>query len=138
MKILTELPPNYADIAKVFGHEAIANAVFTYGATVYNPNGFEMSEDLKAHERIHIMQQTSAGADLWWTMYLHDPMFRVQQELEAYQSQYLYACMNMPRGQRRLLLQAIAKDLAGPMYGRVIGKDEARKLIANKPASTLQ
>ena len=136
VKILTERPPNWEAIADVFMPWNIQNAVFTYGDTVYNPNGYPLSEDLKAHEAVHVERQQMPEA--WWTLYLHDPVFRMREELMAYQAQYAYAVKNYNRQRRKVLLNAIAKDLAGPMYGRLMTKDEAKDLIANQKQSAVQ
>lgn len=130
MKIEKATPPNYAMIARVFGGSAIENACFTYGDTCYNPKGGELSPDLIAHEEQHVKQQENPAA--WWDQYLVDVRFRLEQEVEAYQAQYRYAVDHYDRGTRRRLLLRISKDLSGPLYGKIVDRETAQKLIQGK------
>lgn len=130
MKIIFDNPPNYADIAARFGAEAIKNAVFTFGDTIYAPTGVsELPPDLIAHEEAHSLQQSEMGVKNWWDLYFTDASFRLSAELDAYREQYRYAVENYDRPRRRQLLKRISKDLSRPMYGRIIDKHQAEVMI---------
>ena len=131
MDIKHAYPPNYEQIAKVFGKAAIRNAVFTYGQTIYTPKGLPIPGHLIHHEKVHMKQhaQTAGGPDFWWSRYLDDPEFRLSQEVEAYRAQYRYVLKNHGREDRRQILSYIVRSLASPMYGNLVTKDLARKLI---------
>ena len=125
MKVSDQLPPNYSDIASTFQLSGF-NAVFTYGDTLYNPTGLEVSEDLMAHEEVHAKQQTNP--EEWWSRYLVDPEFRLSQELEAYKAQYKWFS-DKPRPERRWFLREFAKNLSSKLYGGIINKAQAEELI---------
>lgn len=123
-------PPNYLQI-KTFLNPG-PNTVFTYDDTIYVPNGKPLSGSLKAHEAMHVAQQAELGADNWWHDYMHNPLFRADQEVEAYQVQYQYMVDNYGRERRRQGLDKIASDLSGELYGNIMSKKEAKRLIMNR------
>lgn len=125
-----EFPPNIREIIKKFDLHGF-NPVFTYGDTLYNPTGGEISDDLMAHEETHARQQSVYGVQDWWTRYLKDDTFRMTQELEAYREQYKHACEHYPRAVRRNLLDTISSNLASKLYGQIVKKKQAKELISN-------
>jgi len=125
MKVSDQLPPNYSDIASTFQLSGF-NAVFTYGDTLYNPTGLPISDDLMAHEEVHAKQQTNP--EEWWSRYLSNPEFRLEQELEAYRAQYK-SLADRPRPERRWFLREFAKNLSSKLYGGIINKAKAEELI---------
>lgn len=130
MIIKKAYPPNIDAIAKVFGRNNLQHAVFTYGNTVYSPSGTKLPPHLVEHEHTHVEQQTDPEA--WWSRYLADPQFRLEQELEAYRAQYKFIVNNLNRAERRRLVKKISKDLASPLYGNIISSREAEELIKNE------
>lgn len=130
-QVLYELPPNYdqitAAIPAVRKNKAI---VFVYAPNIYSPAGIELRPDLVAHEEVHVTRQGDDPAG-WWDKYLVDKDFRLREELIAYQAQYKYMEVHYDRTKRRAILASIAKDLSGPMYGGIITKQQAIKLIKN-------
>lgn len=129
MKISADYPPNYDEICKVFNIRHRKGVIFTYGDTIHIPDRMELPNHLLEHEKTHIEQQKELGPEAWWARYLEDPKFRLEQEIEAYRTQWRVLLETAPRGERRLVLGHLAKDLAGPIYGKVVSKQEARKLI---------
>lgn len=130
MKIKHKLPPNYDKIIEhIPAVEGMKGVVFTYGDVLYVPNGQDIPSDLMKHEETHVVQQMDIGVDEWWDKYLTNPNFRIRQEVEAYQAQYAYVIENYNRAGRRAILQRIAKDLSRPMYGSLVTKEEAARLI---------
>lgn len=129
MKIIIANPPVYDLICKALGTPP-KNAVFTYGDKLCNPSNGFISPDLMKHEETHSRQQLYIGPDLWWKKYLKDPQFRLENEIEAYQIQFAYFCAkNKDRNAQTRLLHTIAGDLASPMYGGIITKEDAIKQI---------
>ena len=145
MKILNTFPPNYDLIQIALDPEP--HAIFCYGDTIYNPSGREITPDVEFHEEIHMRQQ---GNDIngWYTQYLQDPQFRLEQELEAYGEQYKYAKERIDAmdelateqgkklqvGKNKLLtwgLESMALALAGVSYGNLISFGEAKSKIRN-------
>lgn len=128
MKIVKGFPPNYAEIKARFN--PAPNTVFAYGETIYSPGRIDLPADLIVHERTHFDQQRAAGGpEAWWRRYIDEPQFRLEQEIEAYRAQYA-TCASFPRPQRRQLLAHICKSLASGMYGSLVTKEQARKLVA--------
>lgn len=132
MKLKRELPPNYEEIVKTLSPSD--KAVFTYGDTLYIPQDIDMSrveDHLLVHEEVHGKQQQDPVA--WWNRYLADADFRMDQELEAYATQYAFVCKkNIMAKQKKSFLERIAADLASPMYGSVLTQPEAESKIRNR------
>lgn len=129
MKVIHSLPPNYDQIAKVLHISTTPGLVFTYGDSVYLPSGGTLPDHLEAHESVHIRQQTAMGPEKWWKKYLQDPDFRLSQELEAYIAEYKFVKENYNRQVRRKLQTHIINSLSSHIYGNLVGKDLAYKLI---------
>lgn len=128
VRVVKGYPPNYAEIKAAFRPHP--NTVFAYGDTIYSPSSVTLSADIVEHERVHFAQQLRAGgAEEWWQRYIADPSFRLEQEIEAYRAQYATAAA-LPRADRRRLLARISKTLASALYGSLVTKEQARRLIA--------
>jgi hypothetical protein len=74
-------------------------------------------------------QQADMGKDIWWDKYLHDEVFRLEQEVEAYRAQYQYIVLNGNRKDKREMLQHITSALSSRLYGGMITKRHAQLLI---------
>lgn len=132
MQIKKEFPPIYDSLLKA-GMQPSDKTVYTYGDTIYNPGGHEIPMDLKIHEETHGEQQGN-DPDKWWDRYLQDPYFRIQEETVAYGRQYAYACKHIikDRNKQVQFLMMIADVLSGPIYGNMIGKNAAVRMIKEK------
>ena len=131
MKIIFDYPPNYDRICKYFPVKNKKGIVFTYGNLLYNPDDGYIPEHLVVHEETHARQQEehNGGAVGWWEQYFKNAKFRLLQELKAYQNQYQYAVKHENRKMRRVILDRISKDFASDIYGNLLTKKNARKLI---------
>lgn len=130
MNIAHTFPPNYDQIvAAIPGVAKRSSIIFTYGDTIYVPSRAKLPDHLIAHEEVHSAEQARIGVDTWWFKYLESPRFRLEQELMAYQAQYKVLLHKHPRHIRNIVLLKISDDLAGAMYGNIVNKQEARKLI---------
>ncbi len=129
MKIIHSPPPNWETIEKKFGIPFKAGVIVTYYPNVYCV--VEIPPDLEVHEAVHLSQQKAYGVEAWWARYLSDKEFRLSQEIEAYRTQYAWAQLHYGRQERRGLLKKCAKDLSGPVYGRIISYDDAEIAILN-------
>jgi hypothetical protein len=126
MKIVDGLPPNIADIEKVFGAVCRKPSVmFCYGDTIYAPGGIVVPPQLIAHEAIHSERQGDSPGD-WWHRYLHEIEFRYSEELLAHRAEYA-AMLTSPL--RKRYLKAIAKRLSGPLYGHANTFEKAKHAI---------
>lgn len=124
----SELPPVYEECVKRWG-VSFDNTIFTYGDTIHSKR--PISEELLAHELVHVRQQTEMGKELWWERYFEDPQFRLEQEVEAYRAQYKWCLTSYSNREwvARALVQHAA-SLSGTMYGKIISFSEAIKLIS--------
>lgn len=105
---------------------------FAYGGTLHVHEKYAARVDgpFLAHEATHLAQQAAVGPEVWWHLYLRDDDFRLSQEAEAYRAQYAAFCAGeRSRYLRFRLLSALAKDLSGPAYGRLVPYAEAVKII---------
>lgn len=129
MKIVNEWPPNIDLIKAVL--KPSKETVFCYGDTIYNPSGKTLSPDIEEHEAIHSRQQRD-NKDGWYTKYLTDKAFRLEQELQAYGEQYKFAKKHVK--DKRLLKwakESMALALSGEEYGNLCDFGQAESWIRN-------
>lgn len=130
MHISTDRPPNYDAIAEKV--DLSGKEIFCYGDTIYNPGEFSLTEPLIEHEKVHSVQQGD-NPDGWWDRYLTDKQFRFLQELEAHRKEYHVARKLVKNREfHKRYLEEIVRRLSGPLYGNVVSRKEARKLIRRK------
>lgn len=155
MKILNEKPPEWImDGCLSQFRVNIERTFWTYGDTIYNPGGIDIRHDIMAHEEQHMRQQAAYkapdapstvssatvegafahacgdGKDGWWKRYLAEPRFRLEQEAEAYGTQYRFFCSQVKdRNQRTRFLFMIADQLSGPLYQTAVTHAQARTMI---------
>ncbi len=131
MKIVHEYPPNIDEIKKKFG-ELPTTAIFTYGDTIYNPHGWFLDSYIITHEETHEKQQ-GTDPEGWWKKYLEDDKFRLEQEVEAYKNQYNHFARNKKNEiKQNKFLDIISGHLSSKMYGEIVSKEDAKKLICPK------
>lgn len=133
MKIVPVYPPNIDQIEAVFKVRGTKGVIFTFGDTIYAPDGGEMPPWLRAHEGVHYSRQTAPGMtpEAWWERYLVDPEFRLGEELPAHRAEYRSLCsLARDRNIRSRALHEMAQRLSGPLYGGVIKFADARRRIA--------
>lgn len=91
------------------------NICYTYGDTCYT-NSSTMSRDLERHEMTHTKQQ-GENPDAWWERCATDPIFRYEQELEAYRVQYKYVYASKGKIVGFEYAQFFARSMSSYMYG---------------------
>ncbi len=130
MIIKQEQPPNIEEIKTFF--TLSKGTAFTYGNVLYNPDNGPIDVAFIVHEATHQRQQTTAPMtpEKWWHVYLRSEEFRLSQEVEAYQNQYKEQKKHVKdKNQLNSYLQALARDLSGPMYGSIISSERAKEVI---------
>lgn len=129
MNVVNSTPPNFGDILAVFPDAIKPGVIFTYGNTIYNPSGVELSSALRAHEGIHCGRQ-GAEVGRWWARYLVDAEFRLEEELLGHRAEYrTFIGTTRNREAHNNYLQQIANRLASPLYGNLLSMQQARKAI---------
>ena len=130
MKILSERPPNFNDIAKVFPIvKKKGGIIYTFEDTIYNPDDTEITKPLLAHEEVHATRQKLWGAEQWWRIYLKNIGFRFDEELMAHQKEYEVEVELGNRYQRRGAKKMIARKLASPLYGNMVTIKQAKGVL---------
>lgn len=135
MRILKERPPNYAAIVTAFPVIARRRGIiFCYGDVIHNPDGITVTPALHAHEAAHAERQRGlfpdAGPDGWWTAYLHDPKFRLEEEIIAHRAEWKhFQSDDHSRNERRAYLAQLASRLASPLYGGLVTSEQAKRII---------
>lgn len=128
MNIVEGYPPNIEAINRVF-LRPLVRVLYCYGDTIYNPGGIEVTSSLMEHEKVHSQRQGDQPGP-WWHAYIHNPHFRIEEEVLAHMAEYAEILAQNPnRATRRRNLSHISHRLAGPMYGRLLSLDKARLAI---------
>ncbi len=131
-KIIKEYPPNYQRIKQVFNPPE--NVIYCYGDKIYNPSDAKIEDHLLIHEGVHEKQQKFIGVEAWWERYLTDKDFRLEQELEAYATQYNFIKSKTTEKIYSQFLDMFAKHLS-TIYKLDISKNKAQVLIRKKAQS---
>lgn len=127
MKLVHEKPAIYQRLVDKFGINWDRGIIITYGDTVYCKTS--IPPDLVVHESVHVEQQKKMGVEIWWDKYIAEPKFRLEQEIEAYRTQYRFVCANAGRTIRRESQRNIARELSSSTYGSIISYQDALKII---------
>lgn len=137
MQLINEKPKIFDDIKIYFPQVRWQNADGS-GAVIitYYPNVYCADADLEpqkwVHEKVHLEQQKEYGVEKWWVDYFTDAEFRLEQELEAYQTEVAFirsreSGFNSEEKHNRI--EKIIDDITSPMYGRMISRKQAKKLF---------
>lgn len=128
MKIVNEYPPNYLLIKNALNLKD-HKPLFSYGGVIYNPHERNVTPDLEIHEQVHAVQQ-GTDPDKWWDKYLLDPVFRLEQEVEAYGTQYVFFKQHAKNGRLTQWLKGkMAEALSSSLYGNIITHNAAESRI---------
>lgn len=130
MKVVRSRPPNYDLIVTAMPViRGVSNVMFCYGDTIYSPDCEFIPAELLAHEAVHSTRQLAMGVDLWWREYLIDAEFRLKEEYLAHRAEYRYLADNGNRDQRRAAAAHVGKRLSSALYGNLINRAQAIKLL---------
>lgn len=132
MRQIFDFPPNYPAIVGAIPEVAFGRPVFSWGTDIYNPYRLTLDKHLNRHESVHgLIQQPKEGSpERWWEKYLWEADFRLDQELEAYRAQlasFMTECRDREKVHR--FVWALALQLSGPLYGRLLSHSEALKRL---------
>jgi len=134
MEIKIDRPPNYQEIATAFPFvRSKVGVIYTYGNILYNPDFIQITNSLMEHEMVHSGRQEAWGIDQWWKDYIRNEFFRLNEEVMAHVREYETVLREgLGRKHRRAMLKIISDRLASPMYGNMMSKKEAKKLLKRK------
>lgn len=136
VEVIIANPPMIEEIDRVF-HVRGKPVLFCWGTKVYNPRGVDVPSEIVQHEAVHSGQQTDwtgrhdeDKVRAWWTRYLEEPAFRLDQEVAAHKAEYSHlAGKTQDREMRHRYLRHVAAKLAAPLYGSLVTPREATRLI---------
>lgn len=134
MNIVHAPPPMYDEIDAAFHVKGKQGIIFTWGDTIYVPNGGNVTPALRAHEGVHFSRQTNdtPKIEAWWRAYIADPAFRLAEELPAHRAEFKqYRTLHRDPNMRVQYLYQVGARLSGPLYGGLITAAAARRSIAS-------
>lgn len=142
-----EKPPMWDEINAAFNVEG-KDVLFAFGRCVFCPmSKGDISQEKYEHEKAHCIRQMSLvlipGSPPdpieWWTRYIHDPVFRLVEEIVAHYAEYQYlAASAANRRERRIALSNVARQLASPLYGNLISLEAAKKVLEQGPGKAIE
>ena len=128
IQISHEPPAIYKKLQEQFGVDFDAGVIITYFPLVHCK--FEPPAAKILHESVHLVQQEKLGVERWWDLFLHDPGFRLEQEVEAYRREAAFIRKNIKdRNDVAKFIHGMAENLSGSMYGKVCSYPEAMALL---------
>jgi hypothetical protein len=131
--VVVERPPVYDRCVDVFGKAAIVGKpiLWSWGDRIYNPEDVDIPPELFAHEAAHAAQQGTEekGIRRWWDNYLRDPKFRFEEEVLGHRAEWFNYVRRHPGHNCGPVLEAMAKRLAGDLYGNMVPLDIARATL---------
>lgn len=134
MRIIKAYPPIWSKIAARFPYiKGKQGILYAWGDRLFNPSGIKIGPAVIAHEEVHGERQCGdcIGSDRiyeWWDRYLNDDAFRLDEEVRAHHAEWAVLAM---AGAGWDTLEALARRLSSPLYGNMIGIEEARMEIIN-------
>lgn len=130
MEIVRDYPPIFDEIDERF-HTRGKPVIYAWGDRIFNPMGVKVDFPLFCHEKVHGARQIEGGSiEDWWRRYIAEDEFRLHEEILAHQAEYNAAIRDAStRQQRRLILGAVSRKLAAPLYGRLITEEKARRVV---------
>ena len=126
-RIVVDHPPNYQQILAVLPAASKRGVIFSYGDLIYNPSGLSIPREIQAHEAEHGRRQIALGIDEWWTRYIRDPLFRLDEEIYGHHAEWKAATRR--HGPRPRDIERIAARLASPLYGGLLTIGQAKHAI---------
>ena len=136
LEIVYSLPPReiYEACDKAFKISGRRNVMWTIGRKLYNPDRCFVDPPLMAHEELHSQRQIASGSvETWWHQYLDDREFRFEEEVLAHKEEWRVVRETVSsRQQRRKHLAFITDRLSSRMYGYLVTRDEAKRLVTGR------
>ena len=130
-RIVIAEPPLYSHIVEAFGVRPGDGVIYSWGDTVYNPDGVPIPPQVLAHEAVHGERQGTSTVAIvqWWKRYIESPRFRLAEEIPAHQAELKWWLEYGNRAERRAAVKVVAKRLASPLYGRLVGRSAAEAML---------
>ena len=105
------------------------DCIIGFGDTIYSNVDLELYPHKMAHEEEHLKSQHYSKiiglAKILF--YCVNEKYRLKEEMKAYQAEWEFVKKTVPKREQWRFKNAIAKDLSGDGYGRMISYQEAIK-----------
>ena len=101
--------------------------IFVFDKTIYTNN--EIPYDILHHELEHLRHQQEVTPKLWIDRYLKDKDFRLEAELRAYRLQLEKVKEQGDKEELFNITDECANNLSSKLYGGIISKRSALKLL---------
>ena len=134
LQIVKGFPPNISTIRQYLIPPP--DAVFAYGAIIYNPTNKDIPPDVYEHEKKHMEQMQGWQPDAWWTKYCLDIFFRQQQEISAFCAQLIWVKNNWGSKAFKFCLEECATNLSSN-YGLDLNYNKAFTLLRHRTRSMI-
>jgi hypothetical protein len=125
------IKPNFLRFFGVIYHSVqaiypfiIAPKYVTEKASTRDPNYLSIFE----HEVVHLRRAKELGVLRWYLSYLLSPKFRLNEEVVAYKKKFEV----LKKYGRKFDIDSHARALSGWVYGKMIGYEDAKKLLTFK------
>lgn len=138
MRVIQQNPPNYQELKRSFPiDDTRFNPLFPFGEVLYNPRGVEIPEDVLFHEEIHSRQQKHfTSPEVWWSKYILDKTFRLNQEVEAYSAQLKFIKKHVSNKIAKEVLFELASNLSSDLYRLNLSYQQAESMIRSRARNT--
>lgn len=128
IEISHEVPAIYEILNARFDASWNNGIIIAYDGRIHCKNDVEPQKLI--HEKVHLDRQAGIGNDVWWTCYLEDPAFRLQEEKLAYKAEAVFLKKYIKDREIVFhMLRELASNMASDIYGRMVTKEEALTLL---------
>ncbi len=105
-----------------------AGTTFTFGDKIYAEG--DPGPSTRAHEEVHCrqMRYSKLIGVVHFVRFHFSKSFRFRMELEAFRAQYQFL-VDLAPGSKNRTAHILARELSGPLYGRLCTLEEARRAI---------
>lgn len=136
--IIKAYPPNFTELTRHFPIKGVPGILYAYGDRIYNPSGVKVVPWILEHEKVHctrqLLDEQHINVEEWWSDYIYNAPFRLEEEVLAHRKEWSMTQDLISVRDRLHYLDMMVDRLSGPIYGNMVTRDEARRLITSKEA----
>lgn len=128
IEISHDIPPVYGLLRSRFNVDWDDGLIIAWDGKIHCKG--EPEPQKVVHEKVHLDEQGKMGNEAWWRLYLDNPDFRLAEEAKAYRAEMAFLRRNI-KNREHLYRYAreIVDSLSGPIYGSMVSREDAFKLI---------
>lgn len=123
-----EKPPIYDRLHSCFGVDWDDGLIIAFDGKIHSKGEPQPSKIV--HEAVHLERQSKIGNANWWKLYFESDSFRLEEEKLAYMAEAAFIKKYVKnRDHRFSMIRQMAHAMSDGIYGKIISKDEAFKLL---------